>query len=149
MALFEKLNEEIKRAMIQKDKTRLETLRAIKSAFLLAKTEKGAPVELPEEAELKILQKMVKQRKESADIYKSQDRNDLALKELEEASVIETFLPVMLPEEEIEKELKIIIDEVGASSPSDMGKVMGIATRKLAGRADGKMMAAKVRDLLS
>ena len=149
MALFEKLNEEIKRAMIQKDKTRLETLRAIKSAFLLAKTEKGAPVELPEEAELKILQKMVKQRKESADIYKSQDRNDLASKELEEASVIETFLPVMLPEEEIEKELKIIIDEVGASSPSDMGKVMGIATRKLAGRADGKMMAAKVRDLLS
>ena len=149
MGLFEKINDEIKKAMFQKDKVRLEALRAIKSAFLLAKTEKGASGELSEDTELKILQKLVKQRKESAEIYGSQNREDLAGKELEEARIIEEYLPAMLSEEELDAELKSIIKEVGATSPSDMGKVMGVATKKLAGRADGKMIATKVREILS
>lgn len=149
MSIFEQVNQDIKTAMLAKEKDKLEALRAVKTAFLLAKTEKGSSGELTADAELKILQKLVKQRKESAEIYKEQNRQDLYEKEIAEATVIETYLPKQLSEEEVINELKIVIDELGASSPSDIGKVMGVASKKLAGRADGKLMATKVRELLA
>lgn len=149
MGLEATINEEIKNAMRAKDKITLEALRAIKSAILLAKTEKGGSHELSEDAEMKLLQKLVKQRKDSADIYKDQDRDDLYQKEVDEIKVIERFLPEQMSEEELVKALKGIINQTGASSPSDMGKVMGIATKQLAGKADGKIIAAKVKELLA
>ena len=149
MSLFDIVSEDIKKAMLAKEKEKLEALRAVKTAFLLARTEAGAGGTLTPEAELKIVQKLVKQRKESAEIYQQQARNDLAEKELSEASVIEQYLPAQMSDEELEAALKIIIGKVGAQSPSDMGKVMGVATKELSGKADGKAISTKVKQLLS
>jgi len=149
MDLFEQVSADIKKAMLARDKVRLEALRGIKKEFLEAKTAKGGDGTLPDDAATRILVKMVKQRRESADIYAGQNRQDLADNELAEAAVIEEYLPKQLSAEELEAELKKIIDQVGASSPAEMGKVMGVATKALAGRADGKAISAKVRELLS
>ncbi len=147
--LFEKINEDIKTDILAKEKEKLEALRAIKAAFLLAKTEKGAPSELTNDMELKIIQKLVKQRKESAEIYITQNRKDLYDKEMLEASVIEQYLPKQLDPEELKKLLVAIIEKTGAKSPSDMGKVMGVATKELSGKADGKLIAETVKNLLA
>jgi uncharacterized protein len=149
MSLFDKINEDIKTTMLAREKEKLEALRSIKAAFLVAKTEKGAPPELTSDMELKVIQKMVKQRKESAEIYISQNRKDLYDKEMFEASVIEQYLPKQIDAEELKKILKAIIEKVGAKTPSDMGKVMGIATKELAGKADGKLVAETVKNLLA
>ncbi len=149
MGLFEKINDDIKSAMLSKEKEKLEALRAIKAALLLAKTEKGSTGELTPEVELKVVQKLVKQRKESAEIYKSQNRTDLADKELFEASVIEQYLPKQMSTDELEAVIKNIIERTGAKSPADMGKVMGVATKELAGKAEGKTIADTVKRLLS
>ena len=147
MTLEEKINGDIKSAMLAREKEKLEALRAVKSAVLMAKTEKTGD-ELSEETELKLLQKLVKQRKESAEIYVSQNRQDMADTELFQAGVIEQYLPKQLSESEVTAELKQIISETGASSAKDMGKVMGMATQRLAGRADGKLVAQLVKQLL-
>ena len=149
MSIQEKVMEEMKAAMKAKDKVKLEALRAAKSAFLLAKTEKGGSDEISEEQELKIIQKLVKQRKDSAQIYKEQGREDLLEKEVAEMEVLEQFLPAKLTPEELETVLKDIITKVGASSPADMGKVMGVATKELAGKADGKEISTIVRKILA
>lgn len=149
MSLEERINQDIKSAMLAKDKVKLEALRAVKSTILLAKTEKGAADVLSPEAELKLLQKQVKQRKESAEIYSQQNRPELAEKELQEAEVIEAYLPKMLSEEEIQKEISAIVKSVGAKGPSDMGRVMGMATKALAGKAEGKAIAAMVKSILA
>ena len=149
MALFDTISADIKSAMLARDKVRLEALRGIKKEFIEAKTAPGANGELSDEAALKILVKMVKQRRESAAIYTEQQRPDLAENELAEASVIEQYLPKALSDEELSAELSSIIAEVGASSPADMGKVMKVATARLAGRAGGKAISAKVRQLLA
>lgn len=146
MALEEKINADIKAAMIAKQASKLEALRAIKSAILMMKTSGEA---ITEEAEMKTLQKMVKQRKEAAEIYKTQNREDLASVELEQAAVIEAYLPAKMSREELTKELKEIIAEVGAKSVSDLGKVMGIASKKFAGKADGREISELVKQLLS
>jgi uncharacterized protein YqeY len=147
MTLEEKVNADIKSAMLAKEKEKLEALRAVKSAILLAKSEKvGA--EISHETELKLLQKLVKQRKESAEIYVTQNRKELADVELFQAGIIEIYLPKQLSEDEVTLELKQIISETGASSAKDMGKVMGMATQRLAGRADGKLVAQVVKQLL-
>ena len=148
MSLFDQVSQDLKAAMLAKEKDKLEALRAIKTAFLNAKSEKGAG-ELTPDKELQIIQKLVKQRKESAEIYKEQNRNDLYQKEMDEAKVIEVYLPKQLGEQELSNVLKEIIARVGASSPADMGKVMGVASKELSGRAEGKTIAAKVRELLS
>ena len=149
MNLFDRISSDIKNAMLAKDKVRLEALRGIKKEFLEAKTAKGSDGELSDDTALKILAKMVKQRKESAQIYTEQNRPDLAEPELAEAKVIEEYLPKQMTETELEAELKVIIPEVGATSAKEMGKVMGIASKKLAGRADGKAISAKVKELLA
>lgn len=149
MDLFDKVSEDIKKAMLAREKVRLEALRGIKKEFLEAKTAKGANGELTDENAIKILVKMVKQRKESAKIYAENKRDDLAQNELAEAAVIEEYLPKQLSEEELEAELKKIIEETGASGAKDMGKVMGAATKQLAGRAEGKAISAKVKELLA
>ena len=149
MNLFDRVSSDIKNAMLAKDKVRLEALRGIKKEFLEAKTAKGSDGELNDDTALKILAKMVKQRKESAQIYTEQNRPDLAEPELAEAKVIEEYLPKQMTETELEAELKVIIAEVGATSAKEMGKVMGIASKKLAGRADGKAISAKVKELLA
>jgi uncharacterized protein YqeY len=149
MSLFDKINDDIKTTMLAREKEKLEALRAIKAAFLIAKTEKGAPAELTSEMELKIIQKLIKQRKESAEIFISQGRKDLYDKETLEASVIEQYLPKQLDAEELKKILKTIIEKVGAKAPSDMGKVMGVASKELAGKADGKLIAETVKALLA
>jgi len=149
MSLEEKINNDIKAAMLAKEKVRLEALRAVKSAILLAKTEKGHSENLTTDTELKLLQKQVKQRKESAEIYMQQNRPELAEKELAEALVIEEFLPKMMSDEELTAELKKIIEQVGAKVPSDMGKVMGVATKALAGKADGRAISEKVKSMLA
>lgn len=148
MSLFETINNDIKSAMLSKDKDRLETLRSVKSAFLLAKTEKDGSHDLSQEQEIKIIQKLFKQRNDSADIYKQQNRPDLYEKEIKEASILQEYLPEQMSEEELTKVLKEIIAEVGAGSSADIGKVMGPATKKLAGKADGKTISAKARELL-
>lgn len=148
MNLFDRVSEDIKKAMLAREKVRLEALRGIKKEFLEAKTAKGAGGELSDDAAMKILVKMVKQRKESAKIYQENNRPELAENELAEAAVIEEYLPKQLSEEELVAELKAIIAEVGAEGPKDMGKVMGMATKKLAGRAEGKAISAKVKELL-
>ena len=148
MNLEEKIMEGIKTAMKSKDKEKLEALRAVKSAILLAKTEKGGQPLLDEKAETALLQKLVKQRKESADIFLQQNRKELYEKEMQEAEIIASFLPEQWPDDRLESELKSIIAETGATGMSDMGKVMGIATKKLAGRADGKRISTMVRKLL-
>lgn len=149
MSLFDKVNGDIKAAILSKEKGKLEALRAVKTAFLLAKTEKGAPAELTNEVELKVIQKLIKQRKESAEIYISQGRKDLHDAEMFEASVIEQYLPKQLSTDELQKALKEIIEKVGAKTISDLGKVMGIATKELAGKADGKLIASTVKNLLA
>ena len=149
MSLQTKVMEALKEAMKAKDTVALESLRAIKSAILLARTEAGASEELSEADELKLLQKLVKQRKDSAALYIQQGRNDLAEPELAQMAVIEKFLPAQLSEAEVEEALKGIIAQVGATSPKDMGKVMGAATKQLAGKADGKLISDIVKKLLS
>ncbi len=150
MSLKSKINEEIKTAMKAKDQDRLRALRSIKSLILIAETEKGSKDgELTEEAELALLTKAAKQRKDSLDIYLKEGREDLAEKEKVELAVIEGFLPAQLSEEEIKEELKAIIAQVGASTMKDMGKVMGVATKKMAGKADGKIISSSVKALLS
>lgn len=149
MNLFDQVSNDIKSAMLAKDKVRLEALRGIKKEFLEAKTAKGADGELSDETAMKILAKMVKQRKESAQIYSEQNRPDLAEPELAEAAVIETYLPKQMADEELTEALKAIIAQVGAKTPQEMGKVMGVATKQLAGRADGRAISTKVKELLS
>lgn len=149
MDLQEKVMTEMKAAMKAKDTVALESLRAIKSAILLAKTDKGAGSELSEEEEVKLVQKLVKQRKDSAAIFKEQGREDLAEPELAQAAIIEKFLPEQLSEEEIEKVVVQAIDSIGASGMQDMGKVMGIVSKELAGQADGKTISNIVKAKLS
>ena len=149
MSLEQKIMGELKTAMLAKDEAALRSLRAIKAAILLAKTSEGAGGELKEEDETKLLQKLVKSRKDSLEIFQQQNRADLAKKEQEEIAVIEKFLPKQLSSEEIKAALKVIITETGASSPADMGKVMGAATKQLAGKADGKTISALVKELLA
>ena len=149
MSLINNISDSIKNAMKSKDSISLESLRAIKSSLLLAKTQKGASNDLSESEEIKILQKLVKQRKESADIYISQNRNDLAETELRQAKIIEKFLPDQLELNEIERIIIEIIVENDADGMKDMGKVMGLATKKLSGKADGKTISNIVRSKLS
>lgn len=149
MDLFDKVSEDIKNAMRARDKVRLESLRGMKKEFLEAKTSKEANGELTDDTAIKIMQKMVKQRKESAEIYQTQGRPDLAQPELEQAAVIEEYLPKQLSQEELEAKLKDIIAKVGASAPSDMGKVMGVASKELAGLAAGKAISDTVKKLLA
>jgi hypothetical protein len=149
MGLQQKVMQEMKAAMKAKDTVALESLRAIKSALLLAQTDKGAGGELSEADEIKMVQKLVKQRKDSAAIYQEQGREDLAAPELAQAEVISRFLPEQLSEEEIEKVVVQTIDAIGASGMQDMGKVMGMVTKELAGQADGKTISAIVRSKLS
>jgi len=149
MSLQQDVMTAMKAAMKEKDQTALTALRAVKSAILLAQTESGAKEELTEEQELKILQKLVKQRKDSAAIYLEQDRKDLALPEIDEAEVISQFLPEALSEEEIEKVVVMTIEELGAEGMKDMGKVMGVVNKELAGQADGKTISNIVRAKLS
>ena len=149
MSLQAKVMEELKEAMKAKNTVALESLRAIKSAILLAKTEAGATEELTEADELKLLQKLVKQRKDSAALYSQQGREDLAQPELAQMAVIEKFLPKQLTEEEIIAAVKGFIADVGATSAKDMGKVMGVASKALAGKADGKLISEIVKKLLA
>ena len=149
MNLEQKIMTELKAAMLAKDEAALRSLRAIKAAILLAKTSEGAAGEMKEEDELKLLQKLVKQRKDSLEIYTQQNRADLAQKEQEEIAIIEKFLPKQLSADEVKTELARIIQEVGATSPADMGKVMGAATKQLSGKADGKTISTLVKELLS
>ncbi|MEE2772049.1 MAG: GatB/YqeY domain-containing protein [Bacteroidota bacterium] len=149
MSLQDKVMAEMKAAMKAKDSAKLEALRAVKSAILLANTESDSKDGLSEEEELKLLQKLVKQRKESAQIYQEQGREDLAAPELEQALVIESFLPEQLSEEEVEAKVEEVIAKTGASGMQDMGKVMGMVTKELAGRADGRTISTIVKRKLS
>lgn len=149
MALQETIDQDLKKAMMAKNDAQLRGLRAIKSAILLAKTEKGGSDTLTEETEIKVLQRLIKQRKESADIYKQQNREDLYQIEADEIAVIESYLPKQLDRSEVEKIISQVIADTGASSVKDMGKVMGAANQKLAGQADGKTIAEVVKSLLS
>ncbi len=150
MSLAEKINSDIKSAMLAKDKRKLEALRAIKAGLLLAKTGKDVSSgEIPESVEMQLLQKLVKQRKESAEIYKAQNRSELADEELYQAGIIETYLPQQMSAGEISAAVKEIVEQTGASGMKDMGKVMGAATKKLAGKADNKTISTIVKDLLS
>lgn len=149
MSLQKNVMDKLKEAMKSKDTVALESLRAIKSAILLAQTDKGAKGELAEADELKLLQKLVKQRKDSAAVYLEQGREDLAKPELEQVAVIEQFLPEQMSEEAIKNAVALIITQAGASSMKDMGKVMGIASKQLAGKADGKTISNVVKALLS
>jgi uncharacterized protein len=148
MSLTEKISADLIAAMKAKNTIALEAIRAAKTAFILAKSDKGAESVLTAEEELKIIQKLVKQRRESADIYRQNNRPELAEKEVAEADVLEKYLPLKMGEAELEKVLQDIIAKTGAKSPADMGKVMGVATKELAGKADGKEISAKVRQLL-
>lgn len=148
MTLAEKINADIKTAMLAKDKDSLDALRAVKSAILLAATEKGASEQLTEEAEIKLLQKLVKQRRESAEIYVTQGRDDLAKVEALQADVIERYLPAQMSREELTEAIKAIIAQVNATGPQDMGKVMGVASKQLAGKTDNKAVSEVVKSLL-
>lgn len=149
MSLEQKIMAELKTAMLAKDEKSLRSLRAIKAAIILAKTAEGAGAEIKEEEEVKLLQKLVKQRKDSLEIFQQQNRADLAVKEQEEIAVIEKFLPKQLSAEELKSAIEKIIAEVGASSPADLGKVMGVASKAFAGKADGKTISGIVKELLS
>lgn len=142
------INQDIKAAMLAKDETTLRSLRAIKAALLLAKTEKGATQEISEDAEIKVLQKLVKQRKESADIYKSQQRDDLYQIETDEIAVIEKYLPKQLSQEELNSYITGLIEKLNITSVKEMGKIMGIANKELAGKADGKAISETIKSLL-
>ena len=149
MSLELKITTALKKAMKSKNKMALTALRAVKSAILLHKTQKSSDGELSNEDEIKILQKLVKQRKDSAAIYTGQGRNDLADPELKEAELIQQFLPKALSEDEVKEVIKSIIDESGAEGMKDMGKVMGLSTKKIMGKADGKLISTIVREFLS
>lgn len=149
MSLFDTISEDIKKAMLAKERVKLDALRGIKKELLEAKTAKSAQGELTDEVAIAVIQKMAKQRRDSAEIYTSQGRPDLAEKEQEELAVIESYLPKQLTAEELEAELKAIITQVGATSPADMGKVMGVATKKLAGVTNGKAISDAVKRLLA
>lgn len=149
MALYEKIDADIKAAMLAKDRIRLQALRGIKKEFIEGKTAQGSNGELTDDAAMKILAKMAKQRRDTAAIYKEQNRPDLEEGELSELAVIEEYLPKALTDEELTAALTEIIAKTGATSPADMGKVMGAATKALAGRADGRAISAKVRELLN
>jgi uncharacterized protein YqeY len=148
MKLSEQINADIMNAMREKDKIKLEALRAAKAAFILARTSEGAATEIADADELKIVQKLIKQRMDSAAIYKEQSRTDLYEKEVAEAKVLEFYMPVQLTVDELKTLLKAIISNAGAKGPQDMGKVMGIATKELAGKADGKTISSLVKELL-
>ena len=149
MSLKQQIDNDIKKAMLSKNKEELEALRSIKSLILLAETEKGGSDDITSEAEKKLLMKAAKQRKESAEIFEQQNRKDLADRELLQLEVINRYLPKQLSEEEIKTTILSVIKEVGAAGPQDMGKVMGIATKRLAGQADGKLISEVVKKLLS
>ena len=149
MSLEQKVMTDLKTAMLAKDEKALRSLRAIKAAILLAKTSEGAGGDLKEEDEVKLLQKLIKSRKDSLEIYTAQNRRDLAVKEEEEIAIIEKFLPAQMSPEELKTILLKIIADTGASSPADMGKVMGVATKQLAGKTDGKSISSMVKELLS
>ena len=149
MSLEQKVMDDLKTAMLAKDEKALRSLRAIKAALINLKTSEGFGGTIKEEDEIKLLQKLVKQRKESFEIYEKQNRSDLAEKEREEINVIEKFLPTQMNEEEIKKVVASAIKDTGATSPSDMGKVMGAVNKQLAGKADGKTIAAIVKEMLS
>jgi len=149
MSYSDKINKDLMKAMLAKEKDRLEALRAVKTAFILARSEKGVDYVLSDAEELKILQKLVKQRKESAAIYKEQNRYDLHDKEISEAAFIEAYLPEMMSSSELEAYLKQVIQNAGAEGMKDIGRVMGIATKELAGKAEGKAISETVRKLLS
>lgn len=148
MSLSQQISEEMKAAMRARDKVRLEALRSVKSALMLAKTEKGKDAELNEDEELKILQRLQKQRKDSMEVYEQQGREDLATEERQQLEVIQGFLPKQMSDDELEAYLQELIVRVDAKGPQDMGKVMGTATKELAGKADGKTISAKVREIL-
>lgn len=149
MALEQQIMTELKAAMLAKDEVALRSLRAIKASILLAKTQEGAAGELSADGEIKLLQKMVKQRKDSLEIFTQQGREDLAKKEREEIAVIEKFLPQQMDAAAVRAVLVQLVAQAGASSPADMGKVMGLANKELAGKAEGKMIATIVKELLS
>lgn len=149
MSLKQQIDADIKKAMLAKNKEELDALRSIKSMILLAETEKGGSGELTGDVENKLLMKAAKQRKESADIFQQQNRSDLAERESFQLNIINRYLPKQLSEDELTAELKTILDEVGAKGAQDVGKVMGIATKKLAGKADGKMISELVKKLLA
>ncbi len=149
MSLELRVMEELKTAMKAKDEAGLRTLRAIKAAIILEKTSEGAADVLTEATELKMLQKLAKQRRDSLEIFVKQNREDLAVKEREELAIIEKFLPQQMSAEELNAELKKIIESVGAKSPADMGKVMGVASKQLAGKTDGKAISEAVKQLLA
>lgn len=149
MNLFDRVSEDIKKAMLARDAQRLESLRGVKKEFLEAKTAKGSDGNLTDEKAVQILAKMIKQRKESAEIYVQQNRPELAEEELAQAKVIEEYMPVQLSDEELAAALREIIARVGATSPKEMGKVMGVASRELAGKAEGRAISAKVKELLA
>lgn len=149
MALFDQISDDIKKAMLARDAVRLEALRGIKKEFLEAKTAKGSDGTLSDERATQILAKMIKQRRESAQIYTEQNRPELAEAELAQAAVIEEYMPRQLSQEELEARLREIIAQVGATTPRDMGKVMGVATKALAGAADGRAISATVKALLT
>ena len=149
MSLEQKIMPELKAAMLAKDEKAMRSLRAIKAAIIVAKTAEGVGGELKEEDEIKLLQKLVKQRKDSLDIFTQQNRADLASKEQEEIEVIEKFLPKQLSQDELKSEISAIIAESGVTSAAEMGKVIGLANKKLAGRADGKTISLVVKELLS
>lgn len=149
MELFDKISEDIKKAMLARDTARLEALRGVKKEFLEAKTAKGSDGTLTDEKAVQILSKMIKQRKESADIYTGQNRPELAQVELDQAAVIEEYMPRQLSDDELAEALRAIIARVGATSPKEMGKVMGVASKELAGKAEGRAISAKVKELLA
>ncbi|HEY4967474.1 MAG TPA: GatB/YqeY domain-containing protein [Puia sp.] len=149
MNLEQKVMTDLKTAMLARNEAALRSLRAIKASIILAKTAEGASGSIKEEDEIKILQKLIKQRKDSLEIYKAQQRADLATKEEEEIAIIEKFLPAQMTQEELKSILQKIISETGAASPADMGKVMGVASKQLAGKADGKTISALVKELLA
>ena len=149
MDLFETISADIKQAMLAREKVRLETLRGIKKEFIEANTAKGGDGTLSDDAAVKILAKMAKQRRETAAIYDEQNRPELRDNELAEAAVIEEYLPKQLSDAELDAEIRHIISEVGATSPKEMGRVMGVASKAFAGRADGKVVSAKVREILA
>jgi uncharacterized protein YqeY len=149
MSLEQKIMADLKTAMLAKDDAGLRSLRAIKAAIIIAKTSEGAKGEITEEEETKLLQKLVKSRKDSLEIFQQQNRPELAKKEEEEIAVIEKFLPKQMSVDEVKVEVVKIIEAVGASSPADMGKVMGVASKQLAGKADGKTISSLVKELLS
>jgi len=149
MNLEQKIMAELKTAMLAKDEKALRSLRAVKAAILLAKTAEGGSGELKEEEEIKLLQKLVKQRKDSLEIFMQQNRPDLAQKEQEELDVIEKFLPKQMSADELREALSAIITQTGAQSPADLGKVMGVASKQLAGKADGKAISTMVKEMLN